>query len=127
MNLMETQTRLTRTAGHERVSYVIVDFLSKASIRAGAATILATHPRLDLLVLNAGVGSGPAADMWMSNVVGPFLFSGILTPLLARTATEHGDVRVVSVSSGAHKKAAIDFERPYDARDAGPFSGPLPS
>ncbi|KAJ1475443.1 hypothetical protein T484DRAFT_1828425 [Baffinella frigidus] len=120
----ESVAKLKLSTGNPRCSYIIVDFLSKASVRHGAAAISSAHSRLDMLVLNAGVGSGPAADLWMSNVVGPFLFTEILTPLLTHTAKVHGDVRVVSVSSGAHKKAAINFSQPYESPENGPFSGP---
>jgi len=116
---------LKRTAGHARVSFVIADFLSKASVRAAADAIAAAHPRLDMLVLNAGVGSGAADALWMSNMVGPFLLTERLRPLLAVTAKAHGEVRVVSVSSGAHKGASIAWDDPYASPgNGGAFSGP---
>ena len=46
--------RLKLSVGHERVSCVLVDFMSAASVREGAAAIVATTQRLDMLVLNAG-------------------------------------------------------------------------
>ena len=119
----EAVAKLKRAAGHERVSYVVIDFLSKASVRAGAATLTAAHKRLDFLVLNAGVGSGPPAEMWSSNMVLPFLLTQLLTPLLVQTAKEFGDVRVVSVSSGAHKKASINLASPYETESEGAFGG----
>lgn len=108
---------LKRAAGHERISFVIIDFMSKKSVRDGAVAILATHARLDMLVLNAGVGSGKPADVWMANQVGPFLFTELLAPLLSSTAKTYGEVRVVAVSSGAHKKAAIQYDDPYNTED----------
>lgn len=104
--------RLARASGHDRISFVLVDFLSKSSIRDGTASILKAHSRLDILVLNAGVSGG--ADLWMANQVGPFLFTKLLTPLLVSTSKMYGDVRVVAVSSGAHKNAV-----PYDPTDDG--------
>ena len=44
-------------------------------------TVEGAHSRLDYLVLNAGVGSGPAAEVWAANIVQPFLFTELLTPL----------------------------------------------
>ena len=98
-----------------RASFVVLDFLSAASIRAGAAELKAKLQRLDVLVLNAGVGGlAEPADAWMANHVGPFLLTDLLCPLLEATARAHGDVRVVAVSSHAHRDAFIDYARPYD-------------
>jgi hypothetical protein len=57
--------------------------------------------RLDMLVLNAGVGRGEPARIWMANYIGPFLFTSLFSPILTATAVEHGDVRIVAVSGGA--------------------------
>merc|ERR1712113_1179512 len=68
------------------------------------------------------MGSG---DVWMANQVGPFLFTKLLTPLLSDTAKSSSDgVRVVAVSSGAHKKAAINYNDPYVVASTSPFGGP---
>lgn len=118
--------QLKRTAGHNRISYVLVDFSSKASVRQGAAEVIAKLERLDMLVLNAGIASrkGNADDVWMTNQVGPFLFTQLLTPLLTSTAKQHGAVRVVAVSSGAHKGASIQWNNPYGTpSQSGPFAG----
>lgn len=108
-----------RLGGGERVSYELVDFLSAASVAQGAAAIEARVGRLDFLVLNAGVGSGKSTDMWMANQLGPFLFTEALTPLLVHTAQQGRDVRVVAVSSGAHKRAAIHWADPWDPSPLG--------
>ena len=51
----------------------------------------------------------------MTNHLGPFLFTQCLQPLLESTAlaAAGGDVRVVAVSSGAHKAASIHWEDPF--------------
>ena len=101
--------------GNGRASFVVVDFLSAASIRAGAATVLKRHPRLDVLVLNAGVGGmAPTDEAWMANHVGPFLWTQLLSPVLEATARAHGDTRIVAVSSHAHAGSHIDYAAPYD-------------
>eukprot|EP00929_Paragymnodinium_shiwhaense_P053683 TRINITY_DN26893_c0_g1_i1.p1 TRINITY_DN26893_c0_g1~~TRINITY_DN26893_c0_g1_i1.p1 ORF type:complete len:359 (+),score=65.41 TRINITY_DN26893_c0_g1_i1:101-1177(+) len=120
----EAVAALKRSAGHDRISYLVVDFLSKSSVRQGAEAILAAHPRLDILVLNAGTAGGSPADMWMSNQVGPFLFTELLTARLVETARAHDGVRVVAVSSGAHKRAAINYDDPYSTAASDPFGGP---
>jgi len=111
-----TAVQALRQRGGGPVSYILVDFLSSASIRAGAAQLREEHSRLDLLVLNAGVGRGDSAEVWMANHIGAFLFTSELTSLLTRTAERFTKftTRVIAVSSGAHKRSTIDYENPWD-------------
>jgi len=71
-----------------RISFVICDFLSESSIRKCAAEIIkTTDGRIDFLVLNAGIASGTtAANMWMTNHLGPWIFGQQLMPSLIQTA-----------------------------------------
>ena len=105
----------------ERISYVLVEFASNDSVRACAQEVLKKLDRLDFLVLNAGIGrhlDGPPM-VWQINQLGPFLFTELLTPLLTKTAKAHDDgVRVVAVSSGAHKRAAINHDDPHASEAA---------
>lgn len=104
------------------ISVIIVDFLSVSSVVAAAKKFKTQETRLDFLVLNAGVADGSPADVWMTNVVGPWIFTEELRPVLAKTAKIKGmphnaqlgllaskdaEVRVVAVSSGVHKGARI--------------------
>jgi len=80
----------------------LLDVASFASVRAGAATILAAHPRIDILVNNAGVMGIPYREsvdgqelQLATNHLGHFLLTALLMPALVRS----GDGRVVSVSS----------------------------
>jgi NAD(P)-dependent dehydrogenase (short-subunit alcohol dehydrogenase family) len=91
-----------------------VDLASLASVRAFAAGIADEHPKIDLLVNNAGlVILGPrqtTADGFElhlgTNMLGHFALTGLLLPLVAR-----GDrPRIVSLSSITHKSAHLDFE-----------------
>lgn len=109
----EARARVRKAVPGARVEFVLIDFLSEASIRDGASDFLRRFDRLDVLVLNAGIGSGRPAEMWMANYIGPFLLTELLTPILKKTALERGDVRVVCVSSGAHKRASICFDDPF--------------
>ena len=89
---------LRRRAGRDdsgTVSYVLVNFLSESSVHAAAAEIRAAYDRLDLLILNAGIGGGDSAAVWMTNHVGPFLFTSELMPLLQCPAETVGNVRVI--------------------------------
>mmetsp|Transcript_50282 Transcript_50282/g.58084 ORF Transcript_50282/g.58084 Transcript_50282/m.58084 type:complete len:420 (+) Transcript_50282:68-1327(+) len=105
-----------------RASFVVCDFLSESSIRKCSTKIIkSTNGRIDFLVLNAGISgqggasSTVAAKVWMTNHLGPFLFANELMPALIRTAKENQSQqpRVVWVSSGAHKKADIDWDNPF--------------
>ena len=78
------------------ITFILIDFLSESSVRAGAAEFKAQHGRLDMLVLNAGTGRGDPAKLWMANHVGPFLFTSILTSMLESTARATGDARIVA-------------------------------
>ena len=98
-----------------KASYVVVDFTSAKAIKAGAKAFLAKQQRLDVLVLNAGVGGvAEPPDTWMANHIGPSIFTRELLPTLETTAKAHSDVRIVCVSSSSHKDAYIDYDKPYD-------------
>jgi NAD(P)-dependent dehydrogenase (short-subunit alcohol dehydrogenase family) len=84
------------------------------SIRSAAAEVRATHPRIDLLINNAGVMYTPkqtTADgfelQFGTNHLGHFAFTGLL---LDRLLPVPGS-RVVTVSSTGHRiRAAIHFD-----------------
>ena len=109
---------LKRTYRLVQVDCVLVDFMSAKSVRDAAAKIISLTDRLDFVVLNAGIASGGAGGdpaVWMTNYLGPFLFTEDLRPLLTKTAAAaDGEVRVVSVSSGAHKAASIHWQDPFN-------------
>ena len=79
----------------------IVDMADAKSIEALARRLRERQQRLDALVNNAGVYTGPARQIWKVNVLGPLLLTRALgPPLLA-----HG-ARVVMVTSGLGRAAA---------------------
>jgi NAD(P)-dependent dehydrogenase (short-subunit alcohol dehydrogenase family) len=97
-----------------------LDLASFASVKQAAATVLSTCPRLDILMLNAGIMAtepGLTADgyemQFGTNHMGHALLAKLLLPLLTQTASTGNDVRVVSLSSDAHSyasKPGIDFD-----------------
>eukprot|EP01050_Picozoa_sp_SAG11_P008332 SAG11_NODE_729_length_7489_cov_17.662246_1_plen_358_part_00 len=121
--------QLKQSAGHDRISYVLVDFMSCDSVKVGAANIASAAPRIDILVLNAGIARSPSlpdgdASVWMTNHLGPFIFTECLKPTLKTAAAQSGsDVRVVSVSSGAHKGSQIHWADPFAPHGKGTFAG----
>jgi NAD(P)-dependent dehydrogenase (short-subunit alcohol dehydrogenase family) len=111
------------TTDNAKVAVEALELGSLASIRTAAERILAAHPRLDLLINNAGVMACPFAKtadgfelQFGSNHLGHFLFTILLAPALRRGNA----CRVVSLSSRGHHIAPVDFDdlhferRPYD-------------
>ncbi|TPX08593.1 uncharacterized protein E0L32_009932 [Thyridium curvatum] len=91
--------------------YLHLDLADLATIKPSAEEFLRKEKRLNVLFNNAGVGFPAAGSKTKQglelqlgvNCVGPFLFTKLLTPILAETAkTEpEGATRVVWVSSSA--------------------------
>jgi NAD(P)-dependent dehydrogenase (short-subunit alcohol dehydrogenase family) len=112
-------------SGHDDVGLVVFDLGSIASIREGATAILATCPRIDVLVNNAGLVMSDrreTTDGFEStfgiNHLGPFA----LTELLLERIKESAPARIVNVASTAHKGArkGLDFD---DLQSTRSYSG----
>lgn len=78
----------------------IVDMAEAESIEALTTRLRARNQRLDALINNAAIYSGPARQVWRVNVLGPLLLTRALEPLLVRNA------RVVMVTSGLGQLSA---------------------
>ena len=112
--------------GNRQVTPVAADFASLAEVRAMAAQILRTCPRLDVLINNAGIAvrhRHASADGYEStfavNHLAPFLLTNLLLDRLRSSAP----ARIVNVSSGVHTSGRIDFsdlqmERGFDGWQA---------
>jgi retinol dehydrogenase-12 len=90
-----------------------IDMASFASVRKAAERLAAAHPKLDVLVNNAGVvvrerrltGDGHELT-WQTNFLSHVLLTRLLLPALK--ASPHP--RVVNVSSGAHRSGRLDWD-----------------
>jgi NAD(P)-dependent dehydrogenase (short-subunit alcohol dehydrogenase family) len=96
-----------------QVDEVVLDLASLASIEQAAKALAALHPRVDVLLNNAGVMALPerfTADgfemQFGTNHLGTFAFTGRVLPLVL--AAPKG--RVVTVSSLLHRGGHIDFD-----------------
>lgn len=96
-----------------------LDLASLASIRRAAEQLRADHPRLDLLINNAGgirpqyaVTEDGFESTIATNHLGPFAFTGLV---LDRLLTVPGS-RVVTVGSIGHRRGTIDFDDLHFAR-----------
>jgi retinol dehydrogenase 12 len=89
------------------------DFASLADVRKLASELLDRHPRIDVLVNNAGLVSGRrrlSEDgfelTFAVNHLAPFLLTNLLQERLRASAP----ARVVTTSSGAHFSGVLDLE-----------------
>ncbi len=92
-----------------------LDLASLAGIRDSVATLVADHPRIDLLVNNAGVMACPlsrTADgfemQFGTNHLGHFLLTNLLLPALLTAPAP----RVVCLSSAGHLESPILWDDP---------------
>ncbi len=106
-------------SGSERVSLLLADLSSQASVRALADTYRAKFDRLDVLVNNAGgvsdtrrVTVDEIEQTWATNHLAYFLLTTLLQDLLVKSAPS----RVVVVASRGHQRGTIDLEDPGYAR-----------
>ena len=100
-----------------------IDLSSFASVREAARRLTERHPRLDVLVNNAGTvlrrrALSPDGHevTWQTNFLGAFLLTRLLLPALEKAPGP----RVVNVASDAHRTGRIDWsnlelERGYTA------------
>ena len=118
----EAMALIRRDCPAARLESEPLDLGSLASIRAAAEALIARHPRIDLLLNNAGVmmpPKGTTADgfetQFGTNHLGHFALTGLLlSGLLAAPGS-----RIVTMSSNAHHPGRIRFddlqsERHYD-------------
>jgi NAD(P)-dependent dehydrogenase (short-subunit alcohol dehydrogenase family) len=97
------------------------DLSSLASVRSFASAFLRAHPKLDVLVNNAGVLPPERTHTdegfeltFATNVLGPFLLTAKLLPALRAAAP----ARVINVSSGGMLAAKLDVDDPQlEGRD----------
>jgi NAD(P)-dependent dehydrogenase (short-subunit alcohol dehydrogenase family) len=96
-----------------RIEELSLDLASLTSVRAGAAELRSRHPRVDVLINNAGVMWAPKGTTddgfethFGTNHIGHFAFTGLVLDLLLPVAGS----RVVVVSSPAHRVGRIDFD-----------------
>jgi dehydrogenase/reductase SDR family protein 12 len=99
----ETRARIAERTGSDRLELELCDVSSLASVREFAARFTAEYPELHVLVNNAGTMPPERTHTdegfeltFATNVLGPFLLTGLLLPALRRGAPS----RIINVSSG---------------------------
>ena len=104
---------IAKAAGNASIELLLADLLVQREVRRVAGEFNATHPRLDVLVNNAGAGFmsyGETEDgierTMAVNYFAPFL----LTNLLLETLKNSAPSRVVNVASSEHSSGHLDLE-----------------
>jgi len=111
--------RVARATGSERLEVAVADLSVQAEVRRLADEVARAHPRLDVLVNNAGLVMGRRVETadgiettWAVNHLAPFLLTNLLRDKLVASAP----ARVVTVASDAHSGARLDLDDPQFAR-----------
>jgi NAD(P)-dependent dehydrogenase (short-subunit alcohol dehydrogenase family) len=99
------------------IDAIPLDLASLDSVRAAADAIAGRHPRIDILINNAGVMFTPPGTtaegfelQFGVNHLGHFLLTTLLLAGLQAAAADSGDARVVTLSSEAHRQWGIDLD-----------------
>lgn len=106
------EVRATAAANVD-VRFLQADFASLAQVRALAAQVAASVPRLDVLINNAGCGNVSrrvTADGYETTFAVNHLAPFLLTNLLLDKLKESAPARIVNVASRAHRDKEIDFD-----------------
>ncbi|MEM6772115.1 MAG: SDR family oxidoreductase [Bacteroidota bacterium] len=104
---------ITEATGNHKIDTLPLDLASFSSIRAAADEFLAEHPKLDVLINNAGVYTDKlelTEDgyelQFQVNHLGHFLLTMALLPAIK--CCRHCS-RIINVSSALHQKGGLDF------------------
>ena len=110
----EAIARIQQAVPDAKVQFEAVDLANLSSVRGLAQRLNQTLPRLDVLINNAAIMAPPergiSADGYelqlATNYLGHFALTGLLVPLLRQSE----DARVVSLSSIAAARGAVNFD-----------------
>jgi len=110
---VEAAAAITRESGNPAVDIFVADMSSQAEVRRLATGVLATYPRLDVLLNNVGgfwahrhLTADGLEHTFALNHLAPFLLTNLLLDRLVASSP----ARVVTVSSGAQSMGKIDFD-----------------
>jgi NAD(P)-dependent dehydrogenase (short-subunit alcohol dehydrogenase family) len=117
----EAAARIKAVQPDAKLALYTMNLGEMASVRRGAAEILAAHPKIHALINNAGIMGGPYVVTpdglelhWATNHMGPFLLTNLLYPALKAAAPS----RIVILSSAGHRMPGFDLDDPnFTGRD----------
>jgi retinol dehydrogenase 12 len=99
--------------GNASVRFLQADFASLRQVRDLAAEVVASVPRLDVLINNAGCGNiarSVTTDGYETTFAVNHLAPFLLTNLLHDKLLESAPARIVNVASRAHRNQEMDFD-----------------
>ncbi len=104
---------IKNTTGNAYIEYIVADLSSKEDVHRAAYEFKKRHPRLDVLVNNAG-GVFMARQVSKDGIEMTFALNHLsyflLTQLLLDVLKASAPARVVNVSSDAHRGAKVRFD-----------------
>ncbi|MDE2951827.1 MAG: SDR family oxidoreductase [Chloroflexota bacterium] len=114
-------SQLIADSGNDNLHMLLADLSSMDETRRAAAEYLQKHQRLDVLLNNAGAvfsefqASVDGYEMTFAlNHLSYYLLALLLVDTLKNTAREHGEARVINVSSSAHRNASLRLDNLRD-------------
>ena len=122
----EAMEKIKGKSKNEKVELMVADLSSMEAVRGLAREFQGEHPRLDVLINNAGLVAlrrHVTSDDYETTFAVNYLSQFLLTNLLLKQLEAGAPSRVVNVSSSAHFGGHIDFddlqlERSYSAMRA---------
>ncbi len=113
------RVRAAAAAGSD-VRFLQADFASLRQVRDLATEVVASVPRLDVLINNAGCGNisrRVTVDGYETTFAVNHLAPFLLTNLLLDKVKSAAAARIVNVASRAHRNQELDFDDLMSARD----------
>lgn len=114
---------LRENGSHAAVTYYNIDLCSQQHIRKTGAEIKANHPKIDVLINNAGIWTSRCElteerieKQFAVNHLAYFLLTHMLYPNIARAT----DGRIINMGSDSHKYGRINF---HDLNLEGSYHG----
>lgn len=98
------------------VELAIIDLADLESVRQGADAIAAAHPRIDILINNAGVMAAPLSrtrEGLELHLGTNFLGHYVLTARLMKNLMAAAPARVINLTSSAHRLSAFRLHDPF--------------
>ena len=104
-------------SGNQNVDLLVADLSSIEEVRRIADEYRAKYGRLDVLLNNAGAvfsayqESADGYEMTFAlNHISYYLLTNLLLDIVKLTAHEHGEARIINVSSSAHRNARLQLD-----------------
>ena len=115
-------------SGNANIDLAVGDLSSMAEVRRIASEYRDTYGRLDVLLNNAGASFSTYQQSvdgyeltFALNHFSYYLLTNLLLDIMTLTAREHGEARIINVSSSAHNSAGADSLRLADTQDRSRF------